>query len=339
VTEVRRYPRALVTGATGAIGPSVVHALHQAGWHVRTFSLDAPAPGTFPDGVEVFRGDVTDLAAVQTAVHGVDSVIHLAALLHILTPSPDLHERYSSVNIGGTATVAEASLKAGARRVLLFSTIAVYGYAHTTGQILDENSFPQPDTFYGQTKLAAEHIILNAKGDNGQPLGVVLRLGAVYGSRIKGNYRRLVHALARKRFVPIGKGANRRTLVHDKDVIRATLLAIKHPAALGRIYNVTDGQFHTVAQIINAICIALGRKPPRFSIPIGPVKLAAGALEHAARLVGWSTPVNRATVEKYTEDVAVEGLRIQTELGFRPENDLQTAWRETIREMRERGDL
>jgi len=53
-----------------------------------------------------------------------------------------------------------------------------------------------PDTFYAQTKRSAEQIFLNARGADGQPLGTVLRLGAVYGSRIKGNYERLTRALA-----------------------------------------------------------------------------------------------------------------------------------------------
>jgi len=45
-----------------------------------------------------------------------------------------------------------------------------------------------------------------------------LHLGAVYGFRIKGNYERLTHALARHRFVPVRNGLNRRTLVYDRDV-------------------------------------------------------------------------------------------------------------------------
>ena len=99
-------------------------------------------------------------------------------------------------------------------------------------------------------------------------------LGAVYGSRIKGNYERLTHALARHRFIPIGSGLNRRTLVYDKDVGRAAVLAVSHPAAAGRVFNVTDGTFHTLNEIIESICSALGRKPPRLSLPIGPVRLS-----------------------------------------------------------------
>ena len=58
------------------------------------------------------------------------------------------------------------------------------------------------------------------------------------------------------------QGENRRTLVYDKDVARAVLLAVQHPAAAGRVYNVTDGGLHTVNEINQAICTALGRKPP-----------------------------------------------------------------------------
>ena len=112
--------------------------------------------------------------------------------------------------------------------MVLFSTIAVYG--NSNGQILTEDTPVQPNTFYARTKLAAEKIVLNARGADGQPLGTVLRLGAVYGSRIKGNYERLVRALARHRFIPIGNGLNRRTLVYDKDVGRAAALAVSNPA-------------------------------------------------------------------------------------------------------------
>jgi len=124
----------------------------------------------------------------------VDAVIHMVALLHIVNPPPELREKYERVNIGGTATVVEAAIKAGVKRVVLFSTIAVYG--PSDGRVLNEMSPTHPDTFYAQTKRAAEQIVLNARGADGQPLGTVLRLGAVYGPRIKGNYARLTRALA-----------------------------------------------------------------------------------------------------------------------------------------------
>jgi len=165
-----------------------------------------------------------------------------------------------------------------------------------------------PDTFYAQTKLNSEKIILNAKRKDGQQLGTVLRLGAVYGFRIKGNYERLTQALARNRFIPIGNGLNRRTLVYDKDVGRAAVLAVSHPAAAaGQVFNVTDGRFHTLREIIAAMSLALGQIPPRYSLSARPVRWAAGLLEDAARVIGCQSPIVRTTIDKYTEDIAVSG--------------------------------
>ena len=109
----------LVSGATGAIGPRVVHALCVAGYLVRSFSLVTRESGMFPQAVEVLVGDVTNQVAVQSAMRGVDAVIHMAALLHIVNPPPEMREKYEGVNIGGTATVVEAAIKAGVKRVVL----------------------------------------------------------------------------------------------------------------------------------------------------------------------------------------------------------------------------
>jgi len=178
---------------------------NQEGCQIRAFSVDAPKAGIFPQIVEVLIGDVTDQATVQSAMQGVDAVIHIAALLHTVNPPLEMREKYERINVGGAATVVEAAISTGVNRVVLFSTIAVYG--HADGCVLNEQSPTQPDTFYAETKLSAEQLVLNAKRKDGQPLGTVLRLGAVYGSRIKGNYGRLTRALARHRFIPIGSGS------------------------------------------------------------------------------------------------------------------------------------
>jgi UDP-glucose 4-epimerase len=247
------------------------------------------------------------------------------------------HFLYERINVGGTANVVKAAVEAGVKRLVIFSTIAVYG--NSCDQILTEDTPPHPNTFYAETKLAAERIVLDAKRTDGQPLGTVLRFAAIYGARIKGNYQRLVQALTRRRFVPVGDGSNRRTLIYDQDVARAAVLAAEHPAAAGKIFNVSDGQFHTMNEIIAAMSEAIGRTPPRMSLPVSPVRLAAGILEDIGRKMGYQLPVGRATINKYTEDIAVSSQRIQTELGFKPQFDLESGWRETIQEMRKTGQL
>ena len=157
----------------------------------------------------------------------------------------------------------------------------------------------------------------------------------IYVLNIANNVPDSIGRVPRFPFIPIGNGLNRRTLIYDKDVGRAATLAVSHPAAAGRVFNVTDGEFHTLNEIIESICSALGSKPPRFSLPVAPVRFVAGMLEDGARFFGRHSPITRATVDKYTEDIAVSSERIQKELEFMPQYDLETGWRETIQEMRE----
>jgi UDP-glucose 4-epimerase len=324
----------LVTGATGALGPSVVRACQAAGYCVRALSIDAPEVGVLPPDVDVRIGDICDGHAVRQAVSGVDAVVHLAALLHQFGDAAALEEQYERINVGGTENVVRAAEAEGVKRAVLLSTIAVYG--PSSRQIVDERTPPRPDTPYGRTKLAAERAVLAATS-RGRPIGTVLRSAAAYGSRVKGNYRRLAVAIARRRFVPLGAGANRRTLVHDHDLARAVVLACEHPAAAGAVFNVSDGAVHTLAEIIAAIHRAIGRRPPRLRVPLAVVRAALTTIESASRVAGIRPPVSKALLEKYSEDIAVDATLIQRELGFAPEIDLDRGWRETMADLRDAG--
>ncbi len=322
----------LVTGATGAVGPSVVRACQAAGYSVRTLSIGIPGGDVLPPAVDARVGDVCDGQAVRSAVAGVEVVVHLAALLHQYESEAGLGPRYERVNVGGTENVVRAAVAEGVRRVVFLSTIAVYG--PSSGRLIDENTPPRPDTLYGRTKLAAEQAVLSATTD-GQPVGTVLRAAAVYGSRVKGNYRRLAMAIARRRFVPLGPGLNRRTLVHDHDLANAAVLAAGHPGAPGAIFNVSDGHVHTLADIVNAIYRAVGRPPPRLSVPLAVARAATGACESTCRVIGLPPPLTKATLQKYTEDIAVDGTLIQRALGFAPSVDLELGWQQTMAALRD----
>jgi UDP-glucose 4-epimerase len=319
----------LVTGATGVIGPGLIERLLTRGYRVRALVRRELPPGALPAEVEVVTGDITDGPAMARASEGVDVVFHLAAKLHLNDPDPALVAEYQRVNVDGTRLMLDAARAADVRRVVYFGSICVYGPS-APGQILDETSAIAPDTLYAKTKAEAEQLVLAALRDDGTPMGVVLRLAAVYGSHMKGNYPRLANALRKKRFRHVGSGANRRTLVHEDDVIAAAVLAAEQEAAAGRLYNVTDGQVHTIDEIVRAICAALGIEPPRLHVPELPVRLAAGAVEGAFRIVGRRAPVTRATVDKLLEDVAISGARINAELGFVPTMDLAAGWREAV---------
>jgi UDP-glucose 4-epimerase len=220
---------------------------------------------------------------------------------------------------------------AGVGRLVFASTIAVYG--RTAGPLATETSPLNPETPYARTKLAAEDVVRTALGPEGRSLGAVLRLAAIYGPKVKGNYRTLVDALARGRFVPIGNGRNRRTLVHERDAARALLLALESPAAAGKTFNVTDGSVHTTDDIVAAICRALGRPAPRWHVPRAAAFAAAEACDLVLAAAGREAAIGDR-LRRYVEDVAVDGSAIQRELGFRPAYSLDEGWREAVAERR-----
>ena len=325
----------LLTGATGAVGPSVVKALLAAERPVRILLRPGESVNPQP-GIEYVEGDITELAALGPACRGMEAVVHMAALLHEMGRRSDDSE-YERVNVNGTANVIEAAKAARARRVVVLSTIAVYG--DLRGETATEDTPLRPDTPYATTKVAAERLALSAVDGEGKPLATVLRAAAVYGARVKGNYRRLVTSLARGTFVPIGDGQNRRTLLFDEDLAAAIVLALESPQAAGLVFNVTDGAPHTVDAIVRSICGALGRRPPRLHVPLGLAMAASGVIERAAVMARRHPPITKAMLSKYVEDVAVSGARIEKQLGFRARHDLGSGWRATVSGLRAAGAL
>ena len=281
-------------------------------------------------GVEVICGDITDRDAVRRATAGVDAVVHLAATLHKTNVSPAIRQEYADVNIGGTENIITSARAKGVSRVIFASTIAVYGYSR--GAVLDEASTIEPDTDYARSKAEAESLVRRASG-------VVLRFGAIYGPRAKGNYHHLVTSLARKRFLPIGRGQNRRSVVYDSDAAGAVVAALHAPRAAGETYNVAHRHAPTVAEIIEAMCAALGRTPPRIRIPQVAARVPIALIETVLKSFGFQPPVTRTMLEKYLEDVVVSPEKIRREVGFVARYDIDAGWAAAVQAMRAAGQL
>ena len=86
-------------------------------------------------------------------------------------------------------------------------------------------------------------------------------------------------------------------------------------------------------EIIEAICFGFGRKPNCLSLPIEPLRTLVCWTEKSMHAVGLKPLVTREMIDKYTEDIAVDGSLFQREIGFSPQYDLKTGWEETISEM------
>jgi UDP-glucose 4-epimerase len=330
-----KHPRkvALVTGGTGVVGPALVQLLLQNGLEVRALVLSENEVIRLPQEVMVYHGDIRDPASIQEAVQGSDVIFHLAAKLHIYDPKSSFADEYEQINVEGTRHLADAAINFGVSRIVFFSTVNVYGVGDSEG-LFTETSDLSPQTLYSSTKSRAEKIILSARSKkNGKPLGVVLRLAAVYGPTMKGNYIRLLKGLYQGWFLPIGSAQNRRALIFIDDAVQAAFIASDHPAAVGNVYNITDGRVYSLLDIIHAMCAALNRRPPRIHLPAAPIRFSIGLLEDLFHLLGRRFPLGRQTIDGMLEDRAVSGDKIQQELGFRPQIELEEGWCRVVNEV------
>lgn len=136
--------RVLVTGAAGAIGRPVSEYFLLQGDFVRAFDRDASMLGS-----ETFTGALEDPLAVQTAVAGMDAIVHLGANPHD-APFPEL----IGPNVLGLYNVLDAAREAGLRRVIVASSVQVGG--RQKGMVFAEHRAPA--NHYALTKLLAEEM-------------------------------------------------------------------------------------------------------------------------------------------------------------------------------------
>ena len=318
----------LVTGATGAAGPALVNQLLKKGYHVRIFSRHCRNYKKFPGEVERCPGDILDPEAVFRAMKDIDAVFHLAARLHdIKGRSPE--KVYRKTNVEGTRLLVNTARSIGVRRFVFFSTINVYGTSdpHTC---FDENASACPGDAYSRSKIKAEKIVLDAgQWDPDTFSVVVLRVAAVYGKGMKGNYNILTRYLKKGGPLLLGSGENRRTLIFDKDLAQAALLALEHPGASGQIYNITDGYVHTFNEIVHAMCSAMGINRRFIRIPEPVIQGILRCFRHENFRFN---PLERwlSAMKKQMESLAVSGEKIQTELNFAAQYDLNRGWHDVL---------
>jgi uronate dehydrogenase len=141
----------LVTGAAGRIGTVLRGGLPERGWALRCLDV-VPIVETRP-GEEQVVADVTDLAAMEDAVQGVDAVVHLAGI-----SGESTWPAISRSQIEGTYATIEAARRAGVQRVVLASSNHATGYTPrpASGPLREADAPPRPDTYYGVAKVAME---------------------------------------------------------------------------------------------------------------------------------------------------------------------------------------
>lgn len=327
----------LVTGATGFVGQRLINALRNENATIRVLTRNPQKIEEYwPEGSVMGLGvDWTEAGNLRTACSGVETIFHLASYTHAVDRnSLEEESRHREITVEGTRSLLSAAMEEGVRRFIFPSSVKAINEGGET--CLDETAKTKPSTSYGRAKLEAERLVLAAGREHGIHVAV-LRLPLVYGPGNKGNIPRMISAIDHGRFPPWPKVQNRRSMVHVDDVVRALMLAAENPEASGQVYLVTDGLTYSTRELYEAICGALDRPVPDWSIPTWVLRLAAKVGDAAQQLSGRAMPLTTSALDKLIGSAWYSSERITRALGYKPRHTLYDTLPLMIAEYREKA--
>lgn len=255
--------KVLVTGGAGYIGSVVSRLLLENDHEVRVLdSLQhggSALLGMYPmEGFEFVHGDVRSPEDRETAVEGVDAVVHLAAIVGdpACAKEPELAR---DINLNASLELIAAARQAGVQRFVFASTCSNYGRMADPTSFATEESELRPVSLYAETKVAVESALLDTpKG--GDFAATVLRFATVFGLSPRMRFDLTVNEFTRdllinKNLVVFGEQFWR-PYVHVRDVARAVLTVLDSPASLvdSEVFNVGNSeQNYQKGQIVDLV--------------------------------------------------------------------------------------
>jgi UDP-glucose 4-epimerase len=263
--------RHLVTGGAGLVGSHIVDLLVREGAG-EVVVLDDLSRGTRQNlawamangSVRLVDGDIRDAGAVASAMRGVDTVFHQAAIR--ITRCAEEPRVALEVLVNGTFNVVEAAQREGVRRVVAASSASVYGLAEEFPTTERQHPYDNR-TIYGAAKVFNEGLLRSFHDMHGLDY-VALRYFNVYGPRMDvfGVYtevliRWMERIAAGQAPLIFGDGSQTMDFVYIEDVARANLLAAK-AAVTDEVFNVASGVETSLLELASALLRVMGSDLP-----------------------------------------------------------------------------
>lgn len=328
----------LVTGANGFVGRGVVDALSKSGFRVHAAVRRLGPTLSLVDCEMMDVGGIGPFTRWEDSLVGVDRVVHLAARVHVMkdTVSAPLAE-FRKVNVVATERLARSAVAAGVKRFVFLSSIKVNGEwtdgSHSGSlssgsagiikgeergvRAFTEEGVPSPQDPYAVSKWEAELALHQVAKETGMEV-VIIRPPLVYGPGVRANFLKLLRMVDRGIPLPLGAIRNLRSLVYLGNLVDAITTCVRHPAAAGKTFLVSDGEDVSTSELIRMIASVMGKKSPLFNI--------------SPKLMLWlGEAIGReTTIHRLTSSLVVDSSYIGRELGWIPPYTLTQGLQETV---------
>ena len=296
------------TGASGFIGSH----FHQVLSNDNIVNMDINEP-KFSHSAHYIKGDIRKKEDIEFSLsqYSCDTIISLAAEHKDFGISED---SYYKTNEFGTKNLCEVAAQLGIKKIIYYSSVAVYGANEKPST---ELMSPNPNLPYGASKLAGEKVLYKWAKENPERSVVIIRPAVVYGERNVANMFRLIEQIKAGRYFHIGEGKNVKSIAYVKNLVEATLFLKEQMQPGVQIYNYADSPQLSSREIASIISQSLNKKEP-ITLPYWMVYAMGIPFDIAIKLTGKDLPISTNRVKKFCTETYHEAKKIQ-DAGFTPQ--------------------
>ena len=249
----------LVTGSTGFIGSRLLGLLNIIESDVRLLARSEV------NNYETVVCNLGQDRIPKRTLESIDTVFHLAGFAHDMQDSSKVEELYRAINVDATVELAKLAVESGVKRFVFISSVKAGG-GLASGKCINESDQNEPEGVYGKSKREAELKLLKIGNESGMHVSII-RPSLVYGPNVKGNLQLMLSGVKKGWFPPLPETNNKRSMIHVDDLVLAIVFVADDDRASGEIFIATDGTPHSSREIYNAICSALDKSIPKWSVP------------------------------------------------------------------------
>ncbi|KZZ51015.1 MAG: NAD-dependent epimerase/dehydratase family protein [Saccharospirillaceae bacterium] len=260
----------LITGASGFLGRNLTEKLIALGLDIRLAVRHSRIEEYQVDQVAI--GNISGLTDFSKALEGVQVVIHLAGLAHVLGDHKAIDvDQFEEVNTSGTRALARQASVAGVKRFIFISSIGVNG--QNSAKPFTEFSQEKPQDIYSASKYEAEKALKSESGKHCMDY-VIIRPPLIYGPSAPGNFSRLMKLVSTGLPLPFASIRNKRSLIYVKNLVDFITCCLCDDKASNQIFLVCDGNDLSLSELVCFLRNFRGLRRNLFSVPVFVFRIA-----------------------------------------------------------------
>ena len=308
-------------GASGFVGTRLLDLLRQEPEKYQCINIDLQ-PSHFFNDITII-GDVRNQEQLDKELQGVDVVILLAAQHRDDVTPVSL---YYDTNVGGMETTLRSMEKNNVKRIIFFSSVAVYGLNKVNP---DEEHLADPFNHYGKSKWQAEQVLQEWYKSHPDWNIDIIRPTVIFGERNRGNVYNLLKQISSGKFLMVGKGDNKKSMAYVGNVVAFVKYMIDNVTTGYNVFNYVDKPDNNMNQLVAHVSAVLGKHIPATHFPYWMGMMGGYCFDLLARVTGKKFTISSVRVKKFCATTEFDAQKAHN-CGFVPPFSLDEGLAQTL---------